>query len=226
MDVIQQRILTDDGFAGIFKDKTVAVIGNAPTLLRQENGGYIDSFDIVLRFNRYSIDSKYAKNVGTKLDIYACCFWDPASRSYKEVGVNLLLATRPNTPNKWFNKFVTNRDIANALRLGWLNNPEVVVYFPTVQYVDDIGNQVCASPSSGIVGVTLILQLSSVKRLFITGFSGGLSPGHYCPENYTIPDNSPEIHSLRGEAPCLRRYITEADYPVEVDAHMKEALCL
>jgi hypothetical protein len=47
----------------------VIVVGNGPTLLDVENGHLIDQFDIVVRFNDYSIN-RYEKYVGTKTDYW------------------------------------------------------------------------------------------------------------------------------------------------------------
>lgn len=48
---------------------TVIVVGNGPTLLDVENGHLIDQFDIVVRFNDYTINN-YEKYVGTKTDYW------------------------------------------------------------------------------------------------------------------------------------------------------------
>ena len=47
----------------------VIVIGNAPSVLLNEFGSTIDTFDKVIRMNDYKI-SGFEKHVGTKTDIY------------------------------------------------------------------------------------------------------------------------------------------------------------
>lgn len=47
------------------QQNSIIIIGNGPSVLRQENGQLIDEFDIVVRFNAYAIKG-YEKYVGRK----------------------------------------------------------------------------------------------------------------------------------------------------------------
>jgi glycosyl transferase family 2/glycosyl transferase family 29 (putative sialyltransferase) len=59
------------------KNKKIILVGNSSELLKEEMGGYIDSFDIVVRMN-HGIPSKnnstLIKNIGKKTDIWICAF--------------------------------------------------------------------------------------------------------------------------------------------------------
>lgn len=60
-----------------FKDKTVAVVGNAASLFDTEYGKEIDEHDIVLRINKPAIffnDKPFLKSHGSRIDVWA--FWD------------------------------------------------------------------------------------------------------------------------------------------------------
>ena len=51
-------------------NKSIVVVGNSRKILEKENGEFIDSHDIVLRFNR-GLPEGYEKHIGTKTDIWA-----------------------------------------------------------------------------------------------------------------------------------------------------------
>ncbi len=67
-----------------FADKTVAIVGNAETATRFENGALIDSHDIVVRFNTYQTDG-YEKFVGGKTDVIAIGL-NPSNASFVAIG--------------------------------------------------------------------------------------------------------------------------------------------
>mgnify|MGYP006266353533 CR=1 FL=1 len=48
---------------------TVIIVGNGSSLLEKNNGKVIDEFDIVVRFNAFTI-AGYEKHVGTKIDYW------------------------------------------------------------------------------------------------------------------------------------------------------------
>ncbi|MBM3453596.1 MAG: hypothetical protein FJX80_00460 [Bacteroidetes bacterium] len=47
----------------------IIIVGNGSSVLLEENGGLIDSFEEIVRFNKYAING-YEKNVGTKTSIW------------------------------------------------------------------------------------------------------------------------------------------------------------
>ena len=55
----------------MISDKKVIIIGNSPSILEDECGDIIDSYDIVIRVNR-CITKGFEKNIGKKIDIWAC----------------------------------------------------------------------------------------------------------------------------------------------------------
>ncbi len=52
-------------------NKSIAVVGNAPSEIGLKNGIEIDSHDIVIRFNNFSTEKKYSKDYGIKTNIWA-----------------------------------------------------------------------------------------------------------------------------------------------------------
>jgi len=53
------------------KNKTVAIVGNGPYELETGNGKIIDSYDAVVRFNHFNIESQYKNDYGSKTNIYS-----------------------------------------------------------------------------------------------------------------------------------------------------------
>jgi hypothetical protein len=50
-------------------DQSVVIVGNGASLLKEKLGSFIDSYDIVVRFNLFNIDS-FAPYVGTKTNVW------------------------------------------------------------------------------------------------------------------------------------------------------------
>ena len=64
-------------FKSYFKDKTVAIVGNAESVFEKNDGQFIDSHDIVIRMNRTGIfydRPNCVESLGEKIDVWA--FWD------------------------------------------------------------------------------------------------------------------------------------------------------
>ncbi|WP_304333629.1 glycosyltransferase family 29 protein [Brachyspira innocens] len=56
-------------FEKLIKGKTIAVVGNGPQEIGKGKGKEIDSYDIVIRFNNFNIES-FAEDYGTKTNIW------------------------------------------------------------------------------------------------------------------------------------------------------------
>ena len=51
-----------------FYGKTVAIVGSAPSCI-ENNAGFIDGHDLVVRINNYKIDG-YENRVGNRTDVF------------------------------------------------------------------------------------------------------------------------------------------------------------
>lgn len=56
-------------------DKQIVLVGNGPSVLNQQNGKLIDSYDTIMRFNFYHI-KKYEQYVGTRTDMWWTTVYD------------------------------------------------------------------------------------------------------------------------------------------------------
>ena len=52
---------------------TIGIVGNGASELERANGGKIENFDYVFRFNNYSLDQVYVKDYGKKTDAWVTC---------------------------------------------------------------------------------------------------------------------------------------------------------
>lgn len=64
-----------DALLSVCKGKSVAIVGNGPSILDNKNGSFIDSHDIVVRFNNFSTIG-YEEYTGKRTDIWVSSFWE------------------------------------------------------------------------------------------------------------------------------------------------------
>lgn len=67
--------------------KKIVIVGNSPSVLNNEAGSYIDSFDIVIRLNDFNIVD-YRKYVGTKITSAFCTFATVFTDEYYKLNSN------------------------------------------------------------------------------------------------------------------------------------------
>ena len=54
--------------------KKFCVVGNSPKELGSGNGKIIDSYDVVIRFKNYDITDEFAKDYGSRTDVWVTPF--------------------------------------------------------------------------------------------------------------------------------------------------------
>jgi len=59
------------------KNKSICLVGNAKSMLGNGRGEWIDSHDIVLRMNQGFPSEAHAKDIGLRMDIWACGLLTP-----------------------------------------------------------------------------------------------------------------------------------------------------
>lgn len=70
-------------FENLIKGKKVALVGNGPQEVGSGNGKIIDSYDVVIRMNKYIINHKTEKDYGKKVTIWVNCEPIPEDLSLK-----------------------------------------------------------------------------------------------------------------------------------------------
>lgn len=68
---IYEKLKASEGkFAEFIKDKSIAVVGNGPSEIGKGHGQEIDNHDIIIRFNEFHTEGNYAKDYGTRTDVW------------------------------------------------------------------------------------------------------------------------------------------------------------
>ncbi len=70
-EVLHQLKDGQEALFALFRDPNIriAVVGNSPNALGAGKGAEIDDHDVVIRFNRFSLDSQYHADLGQKTDV-------------------------------------------------------------------------------------------------------------------------------------------------------------
>jgi hypothetical protein len=146
--------------------KRVAIVGNSESLLNCDNGGYIDSCDRVIRFNRCVVDG-YEQWVGSRYDIYMSpYFW--------------VLPIRGETFFRQFNEFWFLMD--PSVKKSWYQGPDIpetlerldksVIVFSRQQKKDlqlsmGLGEK---NPSTGLCAIQLCRDILTDHEIILFGF--------------------------------------------------------
>lgn len=177
-------------FEDLVYGKSVAVVGNSPTIKEEENGAAIDNCDVVIRFNRFVLDG-WQKYTGEKTTIIGCPLgYSPAvpdTKTIEKTAPEMFLAVCPKI-NKEAN--------ANESRLVGMGIP--VAFFP-IDYFVALAKELGCRPTTGFATLNYLIDECQPKSVFMTGFSfGKIRQSHYFKEgssfNYTVHDPVKELH--------------------------------
>ena len=58
-------------FRDYIRGKSIAIVGNASSEIGKGSGGEIDSYDVVIRFNNFSLEEQYNDDYGRRTDVWA-----------------------------------------------------------------------------------------------------------------------------------------------------------
>ena len=154
-----------------FKNKRVAIVGGADSVLIEKLGGYIDGFDVVVRINKgVEIIATQSEYVGEKTDVLFHSFYEIAPH----------LGGSPITPTLWQENNVKTILFARNYKFGWfalvnflafLKNTKRRVKFSQLPSDLYFKNNEAVHPSGPTVGFTAINTIFNCqpKELYITG---------------------------------------------------------
>jgi len=167
------------------------VVGNAACLLDTCNGNTIDSFDVVVRLNKF-VTLGYEKYVGTKTDIY-CSKWYNMSYNINNLHrYNRVWLPYPKITNKWFVKSafkeVTNQTHLQNIKKFNLDTNKIIHINDTYEcIIKDYFKDVC-QPSTGLIALVMAQQELSRHEIYYTGFDSFKS-GWYWNINHNCTAN-------------------------------------
>ena len=160
-------------------NKKVILVGPSPYLVGQKKGEYINSFDIVVRFNKgWKIENDLTIDYGKRTDILWHCMKTNSCGNFEiekkiKYGVKWIISQFPRNLD-YFDQDITDFELLNNDRIKF----EV---FSDLLYFINIQNAIGTRPN---IGVTAILDLLNydIKSLNVIGFSFH-SDGYYFKDN-------------------------------------------
>ncbi|WP_170606515.1 glycosyltransferase family 29 protein [Ruegeria arenilitoris] len=185
--------------------KTVAIVGNAPTLANTGLGKWIDSHDIVVRFNDCRVNG-YERDVGSRTSILVCNPY-AETRPDRKVGD----AVSPETVVA-ISSLTRRGDMAEFSR--WVGRfPTMFTYSPDIRI--DCGDRSKVALTTGTYGLVLMSKLLKPSALFVTGFTM-FQPGtdfHYWSD---ITPSGLKAHTPKKEAEIFSRILNGLNIPIFV----------
>jgi hypothetical protein len=165
------------------------VVGNASSLLNSKNGNIINTFDKIIRLNKFVIKG-YEEYVGDKTDIY-CSKW--LNMSYNISLVNLvenIWLPYPRPP-RWWNSNGNFKEITQEQHNKYIKkfNIKNVSYLneESTKEMENIFQNTC-QPSTGLIAIMMAVQELPNYKLHYTGFDN-FSTGWYWNVNHNCIKN-------------------------------------
>jgi hypothetical protein len=212
--------------ANVFNNKSVAIIGSAPTVLQNE-GTFIDSHDIVVRANNYKVKGLEI-NVGYRTDVHYSFYGSSIKKTVDELkadGVKLCMCKCPNDKpinSPWHEangqKYgVDFRYIYKHREDFWFCD----TYIPSTQeFLEQFNLLGKHIPTTGFAAILTIITLP-IKELYITGFDFFSSGIHNVNEKWRHKNTGdPICHVPKTELDELRK-IVKKDTRIKVDKYLQ-----
>lgn len=140
------------------EQRSVAFVGNAPSLKNEGLGEWIDSHDIVIRFNECPVKG-FESDVGERTNIVVANPYleGRAPLSFSENGVVVIIVPQ------------TRRPPSPELE-QWVNKCGVLFsYTPDIVQVENIAHM--AGLTTGVYGLHLLSRLLKPSKIVVTGFT-------------------------------------------------------
>lgn len=199
------EVLTPFDFIQRFPErKTLAVVGNAPSLKDYRLGEFIDSHDVVVRFNEAAMTGR-AEQIGSRTDILvANPYPESRKRPLLDGGrAGCVLVINPQTrrgDKDAFEKWVGDHDV-------------LFTYTPDLVGVGESTHT--RGLTTGTYALALLWRLLHPSRYFVTGFTMFFegAPGHYWG---SAQPSGLKAHDMVTEAALFIRILNAAKVPVHV----------
>lgn len=211
------------------RNKRVAVVGSAPTVL-QNAPGFIDSFDLVCRVNNYKLRDSVT---GDRTDIYYSFFGTSVRKTRDELmrdGVTLCIAKCPNAKfmeSEWHRRH--RKEVGVDFRYVYRNRSAwwfCHTYVPTteefMQKFTLLGGHV---PTTGFAAILDMLSFGAAQ-VYVTGFDFFRSRLHNVDEPWKAGKNpdDPIRHVPDAEAQWLSQYAKNNPERITLDDALREIL--
>lgn len=145
--------------------RSVAIVGNAPSLLTSTLGPRIDACDVVIRTNNYLLKDEWREHVGTRIDGYLCSFWyghDKITKSADDIRRHShVICPFPDVGE--------SRQARHQFAASLMGDRDVHV--PTTEELEGVRAYIRdAIPTTGFLGVYLLLKSFTPASVLMCGF--------------------------------------------------------
>lgn len=208
-----------------FSGKSIAIVGSAPSVLKNEPG-FIDSHDLVVRVNNY----KVGKSQGFRCDVHYSFYGQSIRKSAEELkrdGVSLCLCKCPNSMpiySEWHYRTgkirgIDFRYIYQMRERFWFCDTYVPDETSFLKVFRKLGNHI---PTTGFAAITEIIRCQP-KSIYLTGFDFFTSGIHNVDEAWRKVNRfDPIRHVPKREADWLRQ--NGKNHPMTYDAALSALL--
>lgn len=162
----------------------IIIVGNGSSVLDKENGKLIDSFEKVVRFNRYIING-YEKNVGTKTNIWFNVLKISLFKKNWRLKIKydeIYFYYRYGPDIKWYEQYVDYYSNTQT-SIKKIKENEVCRMLPS---------KIKITPSSGLAAILKFIDI--YDKVYITGFDWWeREKNHYYDEASRAPVHNPQL---------------------------------
>jgi hypothetical protein len=151
----QHNILQLDAFQDHIKGKRICLVANSSDLLKDKLGSFIDSHDIVVRFNSYAIDEVYT---GKKTNIHASIYLSDFNLDQR-VDYRLIISSNK---DRWITVIRKKVDPSNQIAV--INSNWPVALNPKLR-----GKRII--PTTGFNAIELFYEIGGYAELNLIGFN-------------------------------------------------------
>lgn len=156
---------------GIVSGKSIAIVGNAKSLLETHYGEQIETYDIIIRLNKGFVTQPIAQ--GTRTDM---------------VGLTPELSEDETIANFEPSYFLMLIPKMRHYKLFSRDAVRDTLFYNYRYWLAD-RNLIGRRPSSGFMAISWMVRLSQAKSITLYGFDFGATPTYYNPEGYKTPHN-------------------------------------
>lgn len=222
------NFVTREEVAGRFKGKRVAIVGSAPSVLKNK-GSLIDGHDLVVRVNNYKT-RQFAKWTGERTDVHYSFYGHSIKKAERDLwfdGVRLCMCKCPDSKpieSPWHEgeryRGVDFRWIYEKRQSFWFCD----TYIPTdeafLEPFELLGRRM---PTTGFSAIYEILQYDC--HVYLTGFDFFSSGRHNVNERWRPgQQDDPIRHAPEIERAWLTQYVKKNSDQVRIDATLRRLI--
>lgn len=162
---------SDRKMAELLSGKSIAIVGNAKSLLETNYGEQIETHDIIIRLNKGFVTQQSAQ--GTRTDMVGLTPELSEGETIARFEPSYFLMLIPKMRHyRLFGKDAVRNTLFYKFRY-WLADRNL------------IGRR----PSSGFMAISWMVRLGQAKSITLYGFDFGATPTYYNPVGYKTPHN-------------------------------------